>query len=142
MLATADAGTEEGLLKWSRYVLENLLEEIKKIDKLLDYDYLTENILLKTINYALERKNINYEEHQILKLTIEKGEVKASDINEILKKKYHTQVSTFINKLKSDGLLVEAPGKKRSYAISFLNNHLLRGVIECLKKENFITSLE
>jgi hypothetical protein len=39
-LAQADMGTDEGILKWCEYVLTNLLEEIRKIDKLLDYDYL------------------------------------------------------------------------------------------------------
>ncbi len=142
MLAEADSGTDSGLLKWCQYVFENLLQEIKKIDKLLDYDYLMSSVLIPTLNYSLERKNINQEEHQILKLAIEKGEVKASDINEILKKKYHTQVSAYINKLKKEGLLTEAPGKKRSYVVSFVNNHLLRGIIDSLRKGNFIGSLE
>ncbi len=142
MLAEADTGTDGGLLRWSEYVLKNLLEEIKKIDKLLDYDYLIPNILIPALNYGLERKNINQEEYQILKLAIEKGEVKAVDINAILKKEYHTQVSVYIRKLKADGLLTEAPGKQRSYVVSFRNNHLLRGVIEALKKGNFIGSFE
>lgn len=142
MLAEADKGTKEGLLKWCEYVLVNLLEEIKKIDKLLDYDYLIPHILIPAVDYALERKNINQDEHQILKLACEKGEIKAADVNEILKKKHSPQVSAFIRKLKEEGLLVEVPGKKRSYVIAFSNNHLLRGVINSLKNGGFIGSLE
>ena len=142
MLAEADKGTDEGLLKWSQYVLENLLEEIKKIDKLLDYDFLIPKILIPTLDYALERKNINQEEYQILKLAIEKGEVKAGDINSILKKKYHTQVSVYISKLKKEGLLTGAPSKQRSYVVSFASNHLLRGIVDNLRKHNFIGSLD
>lgn len=141
-LAEADSGTDEGILKWCEYVLQNLLEEIKKIDKLLDYDFLIPNILTPALNYALERKNINQEEFQILKLAIEKGEIKAGDINSILKKEYHTQVSAFIRKLKKEGLLADAPNKQRSYVASFTNNHLLRGVVDALRKNNFIGSLE
>jgi len=141
-LAEADQGTNEGILKWCGYVLKNLLEEIKKIDKLLDYDYLIPNILIPALGYALERKNINQEEFQILKLAAGKGEVKAADINAILKKEYHTQVSAYIRKLKSEGLLSDAPGKQRSYVVSFSNNHLLRGVIDALKKNNFIGLFE
>ena len=110
MLAEADKGNEEGLLKWCEYVLDNLLEEIKKIDLLLDYDYLIPNILIPALNYALDRKNINKEEYQILKLSIESPgqEIVAGDINKILNKKYHTQVSVFIGKLKKEGLLVDS----------------------------------
>jgi Fic family protein len=140
-LAEADTGTDEGILKWCEYVLRNLLEEIKKIDKLLDYDYLIPNILIPALHHALERKNINQEEFQILKLAVEQGEIKAGDINTILKKEYHTQVSIFIRKLKKEGLLTEAPNKKRSYVISFTNNYLLRAVIEVLRNNNFINSL-
>ena len=141
-LAKADTGTDEGILSWCEYVLLNLLEEIKKIDRLLDYDYLIPTILIPALNYAFERKTINQEELQILKLAVEKGEVKAVDINAILKKEYHTQVSAYIRKLKSEGLLLEAPGKQRSYVASFSNNHLLRGVIDALRKNNFLGSLD
>lgn len=142
VLAKADIGTDESILEWCEYVLQNLLEEIKKIDKLLDYDYLIPNILIPALNYAVDRKSINQEEFQILKLAIEKGEIKAGDMNAILKKEYHTQVSAYIRKLKNEGLLLEAPGKQRSYVASFSNNHLLRGVIDTLRKNNFIGSLE
>jgi Fic family protein len=141
-LSEADKGTDDGILNWCEYVLLNLLEEIRKIDKLLDYDYLIPNILMPAISHALERKNINQEEFQILKLAVEKGEIKAVDINVILKKDYHTQVSAYIRKLKKAGLLLDAPGKQRSYVISFSNNHLLRGVIDALRKNSFIGTLE
>jgi len=142
MLAEADKGTDEGILKWCEYVLKNLLEEIKKIDKLLDYDYLIPQILVPALTYALDRKSISQEEFSILKLAVEKGEIVAADINSILNKKYHTQVSVYIRKLKQEGLLSNAPGKQRSYVVSFANNYLLRGFVDVLKKGNFISSLE
>lgn len=141
-LAQADTGTDEGILSWCEYVLLNLLEEIRKIDRLLDYDYLIPIILIPALNYAFERKTINQEELQILKLAVEQGEIKAVDINTILKKEYHTQVSAYIRKLKGEGLLLDAPGKQRSYVASFSNNHLLRGVIDALRKNNFLGSLD
>ena len=108
---------------------------------MLDYDYLIPNILVPALNYSLERKNINHEEYQILKLAVEKGEIKAADVNAILKKEHHTQVSAYIRKLKEGGLLSEAPGKQRSYVISFDNNHLLRGIVNALRTGGFIGTL-
>jgi Fic family protein len=141
-LSAADAGTENGILGWCEYVLSNLLEEIKKIDRLLDYDYLVPNILVPALSYALSRKTINQEEFSILKMAIEKGELRASDINIVIKKSHHAQVSAYIKKLKNEGLLLDAPGKKRSYVISFSNNHLLRGVIDALRRGGFVGGLE
>jgi Fic family protein len=140
MLAKADKGSGAGLLEWCTYVLQNLLEEIKKIDRLLDYDYLIQTILFPALAHALERKNINSEEYQILKLAVEKGVIMAKDVNQILRKKYPTLVSAVINKLKKEELLTTLPDKQRSYFVSFINNHLLRAVIEQLRKESFITS--
>lgn len=57
-LAQADTGTDEGILSWCEYVILNLLEEIRKIDRLLDYDNLIPIILIPALNYAFERKTI------------------------------------------------------------------------------------
>ena len=45
-LSIADQGTDQGVLLWSEYVLKGLKEEIEKIDKLSDYDYLKKNLKL------------------------------------------------------------------------------------------------
>jgi hypothetical protein len=39
-LLRADEGTDEGILSWCQYVLSGLIEEIEKLDKLLDYPFL------------------------------------------------------------------------------------------------------
>jgi Fic family protein len=142
MLAEADSGTNEALLKWARYVLSNLLEEIRKIDKLQDYDFLIPKILIPTIDHALKIKNINKEEYQILRIAIENQVVRPADVNLILKKKHASQVSLYISNLKKQGLLMEHPSKKFHYIISFTANHLLRGVTNALKEEGFIPNLD
>jgi Fic family protein len=144
MLAEADTGTDTGLLVWSQYVLENLLSEIKKIDKLLDYDFLVPRILIPALDYSLERKTINEKEYKVLKLAVEseKMEVKAADINKILQKKHSPQVSEFIRKLKEGQMFMEIPNNKRHYTVYFANNYLLRGVINSLKQEGFLKALD
>lgn len=142
MLAEADTGTDEGLLAWCEYVLESLLTEIRKIDYLLDYDYLLAKILIPALDYSLARESITVEEYKILKLASEKMIVRAGDINKILNKKFPAQVSAAIKKLKGRGLLVDAPGKKREYTIWFANNVLLRGIIDSLRINGFIKALD
>ena len=57
-LSEADKGTVEGLTSWIEYVLKGLKDEIEKIDKLSDYNFLRKEILLPSINHSLERKFI------------------------------------------------------------------------------------
>jgi len=65
-LSEADTGTDAGILSWSEYVLKGLIEEIEKIDKLTDYDFLKKEILLPTISYSLDKKYITDIEARIL----------------------------------------------------------------------------
>jgi Fic family protein len=67
-LSLADVGTDNGILAWSEYVLKGLKEEIEKIDKLSDYEFLRKEILLPTISHSLERKYITDVEAKILSL--------------------------------------------------------------------------
>lgn len=138
MLAEADKGTNEGLLKWCSYVLDNLLEEIKKIDMLLNYKYLEGKILLPALDLAVNRKHITTDEYQILKIGFNKGLIQAKDINVIVKKKYASEVSRIIKKLCDHKLLEKVGSKQRKYRPSFFNNYLLRDVIQMLKKEKFV----
>ena len=53
-LALADLGTEAGIKTWCEYVLTGLKEEVEKIDKLLNYDFLKSEILIPAIQFSLE----------------------------------------------------------------------------------------
>ncbi len=79
-LSEADAGTESGILSWCKYVLKGLKDEIEKIDKLLDYDFLKLEILLPAITQSLERKYITAIEAKILKRATEKPLIQALDL--------------------------------------------------------------
>lgn len=137
-LQAADSGEKENLLDWCNYVLTNLLREIHKIDNLMDANFLKTKILFPALNYSMERKHITEEEYKVLKLAYEQGEIKASDINRILGKKYQSEVSRFIKKLKDKEMLMPVLGRQRIYVPQFFNNYLLRGVIDSLEKNNFV----
>ncbi|UDQ97646.1 Fic family protein [Lentisphaerota bacterium WC36G] len=47
-LSWADTNEKEKMLAWCEYVFKGLSHEIEKVDKLLDYDYLSSNILMKS----------------------------------------------------------------------------------------------
>lgn len=137
-LSRADKGTDSGLLEWAEYVLKGLKDEIEKIDKLLDYKYLSKEILLPAITFSLERKYITDIESSILKKVIDKQVVQAADIKEFFKGKADSEVSRQIRKLIGRKLLVAESERARKYIIRFDNNYLLRGIINSLGERGFL----
>lgn len=143
-LAEADTGTDVGLLNWSEYVLSSLLTEVRKIDQLLDYDFLIPDILLPALKVSLDRKFITPIQYKVLVMAAQKGAIKARDVQAILQQKYASEVSRFIRKLREESLLQEIGGLfgRHTYAIAFSNSYLLRGVIKVLKDKSFIGNLD
>lgn len=137
-LAKADTGSNKGILDWCFYVLQGLEEEIKKIDKLLDYRYLKKHVLLPAIAYSLEREHITETESRILKKAVDKQTIKAGDVNQIFSDKVPQEISRQIRKLLDKKMLRAEKDSPRKYLISFDNSYLLRGIIHFLGKEGFL----
>ena len=137
-LSEADKGTDEGIIAWIEYVLKGLKEEIEKIDKLLDYDYLRKEILIPTINYSLERKYITDLEAKILRKTIDKQEIQAADVKEYFVGKADAEVSRQIRKLIDKKMLVPEKEGTRKYVLRFDNSYLLRNVMKSLGEKGFL----
>lgn len=137
-LSEADFGTDAGILGWSEYVLKGLKEEIEKIDKLTDYDFLKKEILLPTISYSLDRKYITDIEAKILKRVSEKQVVQASDIKEFFIGKADAEVSRQIRRLIDRNMLVSEKEGSRKYVIRFDNSFLLRGFIKSIGEKGFL----
>ena len=142
MLSIADIGTDDSMLQWCEYVLTGVCDEISKINKLLDHDYLVSNILKPAISKGRERELITVIEEKILKMGVTKQTFKSSDIN-LLKLNLSTrQITLLIAKLKSNKLISTTKEKGREYFVSFQNNYLMRSLIQQLEKEKFIPPID
>ena len=138
-LSMADTGTDEGLIAWSEYMLTGLKKEMMKIDKLVDYKYLKDEILIPSLQDALQNKFITENDYKILLLTINKDnqELQAGDIKDIFNNAAYER-SRMIKKLISNGMLVPISNNARKYVISFANNYLLRSVLKVLDRKGFL----
>ena len=140
MLWQADSLKNNDLLKWSEYFLSWLKNEIKKIDSLLNKEYVKENILLPTIDFVLERENITKIEARVLKFLISKDYmlIKSKELWELW---FETSLkkSRIIKKLKDKNIIHSIKKWWRIYTISFMNNYLLRWIIEFLKSNWFVS---
>ncbi|WP_295337181.1 Fic family protein [Flavobacterium sp.] len=137
-LAKADNGTDSGVLEWCEYVLKGLKEEIEKIDKLTDYEYLKKEILIPAINFSFDRQIITEVESKILKETIEKQVVQNLDLERFFKGKAKSEISRQIKKLIDKKMLIPERDSARKYVLRFDNNYLLRGIIKMLDEKGFL----
>jgi Fic family protein len=137
-LSLADTGTDKGILSWCEYVLKGLKDEIEKIDRLLDHNYLKNEILLPAVRYSQERKLVTHLEAKILKIAIEKQVIHASDIKNLFEGKKAPEISRNIGRLKDKKMLMPIEEGTRKYIIRFDNNFLLRGIIKLLGDKGFL----
>ncbi|MCG2741137.1 MAG: Fic family protein [Syntrophaceae bacterium] len=142
MLAHADTGAPEGLEAWCIYVLQGILAELRKVDRLTDFSYLSGKILGPAISYARERELITAMEEDVLHITARKGVAKAADLAAAMPGMSPAQRTYQIKKLVERKMLQPIKEGARQYTIGFSNNYLMRGVIRALSEEGFIpTSL-
>lgn len=141
LLSIADEGTESSMLKWCDYVLTGICDEISKVNKLLDHEYLSDSVLKPAISLGRDRGLINKDEEAILKMGVEKQKFKASGVAEVLPSLSARQRTHLISKLKSSGMIRTLKENGREYYVAFNNNYLMRSLIQMLEKERFIPSI-
>jgi Fic family protein len=137
-LSDADKGTESGMLSWIAYVLKGLKEEIEKIDKLSDYEFLRKEILIPSINLSLERRYITDLEAKVLKRAVDLQVISAADVKSIFPGKVDSEVSRQIKKLIDQKMLTQEKEGGRKYVLRFDNSYLLRSIIQLLGDKGFL----
>jgi len=137
-LAKADDGSDSGTLKWCEYMLSGLATEIEKIDKLSDYNFLANQILIPAIRLSLDRKLITDTELKILNIAVKKQIFQASDLGAIFPDKSPPEVSRQIRKLREKNMITAESDRGRKYLVTFINNYLMRGVFQALDKKGFL----
>jgi len=141
-LSEADLGTDESLLNWCDYVLSGILEEVTKVNKLLDFDFLYKKILVPTIKLGAERGYLNKEEAKVLNIGILKQSFKATELDEAFEGLSSRQKTHLIAKMKESGFIRPLKENGRTYCVSFTNNFLMRSLIQVLEKEKFIPAID
>jgi len=140
-LSEADKGTDESLLSWCDYVLTGILQEVTKVNKLLDFDFLYKKILVPTLSLAIDRGYLNNEEARVLSVGIKKQHFKAGELDAALEGLTTRQRTHLLSKMKESGFIRPLKENGRTYSVSFMNNFLMRSLIQVLEKEHFIPAI-
>lgn len=138
MLSKADQGTAQGIEAWCVYVLQAILDELRKVDQLSDFNFLAKNIILPALKLAKERQWITATEALILQIALVNGIAKAADFKEATKALSDAQRTYQIKKMVERKLLIPIEEGARQYTIGFRNNYLMRGVVQALIEQGFV----
>jgi len=118
------------------------LEEVTKVNKLLDFEYLFKNILLPTIEHGIDRGYLNAIEAKILKVGIREQVFKAGDLEKEIGELTPRQRTHQIQKMRESGFIRSIKNNSRSYCVSFMNNFLMRSLIQKMEREHFIPPID
>lgn len=138
-LALADKLDEDSLLQWCEYVLSGLKEEVEKSQKLSNYGFVKDNILLPTFTWAQEKNITNEMETKILNRIARRQVIKAGDIKDLWPEGYsHVVVSKQIRKMKKQNFISTLKPNGREYILQLTGNKLTRGVLDRMEAENML----
>ncbi len=137
-LAQADTGTDAGYIEWTEYMLTGMKTELEKIDKLVDYNYLSRHVLKPMLSDALQNQYITLEDNRILTIAIEKQIIQAADLKTIFPDKTPSEISRSIRNLINKKMLIPIHPNARKYTLSFSNSYLLRSILRALDNQGFL----
>ena len=96
---------------------------------------------MPTLELAIERGYINSEEARVLSVGIKKQHFKAGELKEELGALSARQRTHLVSKMKESGFIRPLKENGRTYSVSFMNNFLMRSLIQVLEKEDFIPAI-
>lgn len=137
-LSRADEDTDEGMGQWCSYVLSGLLEEIRKVDRLCDHDYLCRSILIPAIDDARRQGLIAEDVHRVLQLAAGKKTVMSGDLENIYPGMSKTGISRKIKALINGRLLVAERAHGRKYVLCLTRNALIPSIVKMLGTQGFL----
>ncbi len=138
MLSAADSGTTEGIDAWCTYVLEGILTELRKVDRLTQYEYIEKHVIGPALGISRERQLINIDEYHVLMEVVRLKNAKSADLGKLMPKLNANQRTYQIKKLVDQKMLQPIHSGARQYSICFTNNYLLRGIVKALTDEGFV----
>lgn len=137
-LGEADKGTPAGIESWCTYVLSGLLEEIKKVNQLTDYEYLRKSILLPAIEDAWRNGRLTQEFAKALTIVADRQVIMSADLKPIYATQSEGTLSRKVRMLVESGLLTPEKENGRKYVLSFANRYMMPSITKMLSDQGFL----
>ena len=138
LLKKADADPEKSMLDWCEFALEGLKDDMIRIDRLSDYEFLKTEIIQPALNHPLFERLFTDQDRLILDIAVEKQSFQAADIKLYFPNKYPAEISKMLKWLKDKDLIIPLEDNSRKYTLNLLNKYLVKQIIAKLDKNGFL----
>ncbi|MFZ2544992.1 MAG: Fic family protein [Candidatus Saccharimonadales bacterium] len=140
MLSQADTGTEPGLEEWCLYVAQGITAEMDRVNRLLDRDYASENIIEPALKNALDSKFISRDEYEILRIAMRDDIIQVQNIKHLfgMTPSDAVRASRVLANMKEKKLLMVHPDYQKKYVMRFANNYLLHDVLKAMDRNGLL----
>lgn len=136
MLKVADSKNNEAMVQWCAFVLQGLLDELQKTEKLTDINYVRKYILEPALQDSLHTGVIGKAIYSALQVSLEKPVFQASDIADIWPNAYTR--SRYIRSMLKAGFIAPISEGARKYYLKFAGSPLMVSLIRALNQQGFL----
>jgi len=134
----ADSDKEKDLLAFIEFVLEGLRADMDRMDKLLDYNIIRDDILKPSFKHPIFERLFSEQDRLILDVAMDKQIFQAADIRLFFPQKHPTEISKMLKWLRDKDLIIGIDENARKYAINLENKYLVKMVVGKLERSGFI----
>lgn len=138
MLAAADQGDDIGLISWCEYVLQGLQIELTNINKLANYEYLKQNIILPSFQRAMHQGVIDDIQYKILVSGIKHSEIKRDALLKEMPTLNAHQMTYQLTKLQEQKIISPVREGARIYIPNLSISPITRWIIQALQEKGFL----
>ena len=136
MLKIADSGNNDAKIQWCQFVLQGLLDELTKAEKLTNVNYVKDFILKPVLQDALRKGQITKDESAALHIALETPVFQASDLSSIWTDAFAR--SRNVRKLLNAGLIAPIKEGARKYYLKFTNGPLMVSLMFVMSNQRFL----
>lgn len=136
MLKVADSKNNEAMVRWCAFVLQGLLDELQKTEKLTDVNYVRKSILEPVLQDSLHNGVIGKDIYSALLVSLEKPVFQASDMVGIWPNAYTR--SRYIRSMLNAGIIAPISEGARKYYLKFAGSPLMVSLIHVLNQQGFL----
>lgn len=136
MLKVADSKNNEAMVRWCAFVLQGLLDELQKTEKLTDVNYVRKSILEPVLQDSLHNGVIGKDIYSALLVSLEKPVFQASDMVGIWPNAYTR--SRYIRSMLNAGIIAPISEGARKYYLKFAGSPLMVSLIHVLNRQGFL----
>ncbi len=138
LIRKADSDREKDVLAFIEFILEGLRNDMDRMDKLLDYDLIRDEILRPSFKHPIFDRLFSDQDRLVLDVAMDKQVFQAADIRLLFPQKHPTEISKMLKWLRDKEMIIGIDENARKYAINLENKYLVKMVIGKLEKNGFI----